>query len=82
MNDFALAGFVTSLASLFVPFFGLTPVLGLILSAIGKMHAKYEKSKKGLGIAGMILSIISLVIACAENVFLFLLWRGKLELPF
>ena len=80
MNNFAVAGFVTSIASLFVPFFGLTSVAGLALSAVGRLQAHYEKGRKSLSVSGMIISIASIVLACAENVFIVLLLLGKITL--
>jgi uncharacterized membrane protein len=58
----ALAGFILGLVSLFtswIPFLGiLVSVVGIILSAMGQRSI----SRKGLAIAGLVLSIITLVI--------------------
>lgn len=80
MNTYAVAGFVTSIASLLVPFFGLSGTVALALSALGFTQAKFEKSRKGLSLSGLIISIVSIVLACAENVLLLLHYLGKLAL--
>ncbi len=78
MNPYAVTGFVTSLASLLVPFFGLTGIVSLALSSLGLLHAKLEKSRRGLSVAGIIVSIVSIVLAVAENVLLFLYFTKKI----
>ncbi len=80
MNPYAVSGFVISLASILVPFFGLTGVVSLALSSVGLAIAKLEKSRRGLSTAGVIVSIISIVLACAENAVLILLLLGKLKI--
>ena len=80
MNPYAVSGFVISLASILVPFFGLTGVVSLALSSVGLSIAKLEKSRRGLSTAGVIVSIISIVLACAENAVLILLLLGKLKI--
>lgn len=55
----ALAGMILGIAGLFVSFFGLIPLIGLIFSIIGMRSV----TRKGMAIAGLITSIIGLVIA-------------------
>ena len=76
MNAYAVTGFVISLASLLVPFFGLTGIVSLALSSLGLMQARLEKSSRGLSVAGIIVSIVSIVLAVAETVFLGLYLLG------
>lgn len=80
MNACAVAGFVSAIASLLVPFFGLTSTIALSLSAIGFHIARMEKGRKGIALAGLIISIVSVVLACAENMVLLLHSLGKLSL--
>lgn len=73
-NGLAVAGFVCSLAALFLPFTIFLSFLGLIFGAIGLSKAKSLGAGKGLAIAGIILSIPSL----ALGVTIILLWSGLL----
>ncbi len=79
MNAYAVTGFVISLASLLVPFFGLTGIVSLALSSLGLMQARLEKSSRGLSVAGIIVSIVSIVLAVAETVFLGLYLLGFIK---
>jgi len=61
-NGFALAGFIVSLVSTILCC-GSFNTISLILSIIGVVKAKdYDGAGKGLGIAGIIISAITLVI--------------------
>ncbi len=61
VNGLGIAGFVIGLLSLWSGmWFCITPILGVILSAIG-VSKKDKYSYSGLAIAGLVLSIISLV---------------------
>jgi len=62
----ALAGMILGIAGLFVSFFGLVPLLGLIFSIIGMRSV----TRKGMAIAGLVLSIIVLVVAIFLTLFL------------
>ncbi len=55
----ALAGMILGIAGLFLSFFGLVPLLGLIFSIIGMRSV----TRKGMAIAGLVMSIIGLVFA-------------------
>jgi|SRR5579883_1800503 thiol:disulfide interchange protein len=55
----ALAGMILGIAGLFLSFFGLVPLLGLIFSIIGMRSV----TRKGMAIAGLVMSIIGLVAA-------------------
>jgi thiol:disulfide interchange protein len=55
----ALAGMILGIAGLFLSFFGLVPLLGLIFSIIGMRSV----TRKGMAIAGLVTSIIGLVAA-------------------
>lgn len=61
-NGLQIAGFVVSLVSCFIfGFYGVTGIVGLILSAIGRSQAVHAGGKTGLGTAGIVLGIISAV---------------------
>ena len=57
-NPCAIAGFVLSLVSIFLPWFGfLCALLGVILSGVGiSQSTRLEQDGKGFGIAGVIIS--------------------------
>lgn len=55
----ALAGMILGIAGLFLSFFGLVPLLGLIFSIIGMRSV----TRKGMAIAGLVMSIIGLIAA-------------------
>ncbi len=57
-NGLSIAGFIVSIASLFLGFFGITGVVGITLSAVGRSQAVREGGKTGLATAGIILGII------------------------
>ena len=60
-----VAGMVLGIISLvfsFIPFVGLIGVIGLILSIVGMRKARYQgRSGYGMGVAGLVCSIIALV---------------------
>lgn len=63
-NAYAIAGFVLSLVSLFVTLYAIPAVLGLVFSIIGLIQInKGGYKNKGLAIAGIIISAVSLVYA-------------------
>ncbi len=57
-NGLCIAGFVVSLGSLFLGLFGLTGLVGVALSAVGRSQAANNGGKTGLGTAGIVLGII------------------------
>lgn len=62
VNAFGIAGFVVSLASLYLgAYFCVASVVGLVLSIVGMIKSK-ECRLNGLAIAGMVVGIISLAI--------------------
>ena len=61
-NGMSIAGFVVSLVTCFIfGFYGLSGVVGIILSAIGRKQAVENGQKTGLATAGIVLGIISAV---------------------
>jgi hypothetical protein len=64
-NGLAIAGFITSLVSLFFNLFtfGILGVVGIVLSAVGINMAKKPEynSGKGLGIAGVVIGIVGIL---------------------
>ena len=61
-NGLSIAGFVISLVGAFVALYGITGLVGLTLSAVGRSQAVREGGKTGLATAGIVLGIIS--VAC------------------
>lgn len=57
-NGLSIAGFIVSLGSMFIGFYGIVGLAGIVLSAVGLNQAKNEGGKKGLAVAGIILGII------------------------
>jgi len=49
---------VVSLASLFLGLWGITGIIGVALSAVGRSQAASNSQKTGLGTAGIVLGII------------------------
>ncbi len=75
-NGLAVAGFVVSLASLLISFWGITSVVGIILSAVALSQIKKtNESGKGLAVAGLIIGIVSVIV-----VFFSLILLGILSL--
>ena len=61
-NGIAIAGFVVGLVSIFVNFYCITGIVGLILSIFGLKKSKQSGKGKGLAIAGIICSIIGIIV--------------------
>ena len=57
-NGLCIAGFIVSLGSLFLGLFGITGLVGTVLSAVGRSKAVDNGGKTGLGTAGIILGVI------------------------
>lgn len=63
VNGVGIAGFVLGLLSLWLGmYFCVVPVIGLVLSSVGVGLRNRYTSSNGLAIAGLVLSIVSLVI--------------------
>ena len=61
-NGLAVAGFVVSLVSFFINFWGIVGLIGTILSAVGLKNSKELDGKgKGLAITGLVFGIIGIV---------------------
>ena len=62
-ETFSLAGFIISLLSIIITFFGIMPIISLALSMIGLKHAnQMEQTYKILGIIGVIISFFIIVL--------------------
>ena len=57
-NGMSIAGFIVSLGSLFLGLWGLTGLVGIVLSAVGRSQAVNNGGKTGLATAGIVLGII------------------------
>lgn len=63
INGFGIAGFAVGISSLwFGVFFCVAPIVGLILSIVGMKNRSKCTSCNGLAIAGLVLSIVALVL--------------------
>ena len=62
-NGLSIAGFVVSLATcFFFGFYGISGIVGIVLSAVGRSQAIHEGSKTGLGTAGIVIGIINVIL--------------------
>lgn len=57
-NGLSIAGFIVSLGSLFLGLWGITGLVGVTLSAVGRSQAVQNGSKTGLATAGIVIGII------------------------
>ena len=69
INAMCLVGFIVSLASIFIALYGATAVVGFIFSMVGVYQTNHTKEKfREMGIAGIVVSIISFVITLVLSV--------------
>lgn len=62
INVMCLVGFILSMASLLIALYGIVAIAGLVLSIVGVVQTNRTGERlKGLGIAGIIVAIVSLV---------------------
>lgn len=71
----ATAGFVLALIGLVS--FGLTSLIGLILSIIGRVQTKRAGQPSGLALAGIIVSIITMIIGIIAAVLIFVFFVSE-----
>lgn len=69
-NGLAIAGFVVGLISIFINFYTITGIIGLILSIMGLKKSKQMQKGKGLAIAGICCSIAGIIIGIIAIVIL------------
>lgn len=70
-NPMALAGFIVSMCSLVINLFGITALVGLILSIAGYNQIKQGRGRgKGFAIAGIVVGIIDIALAIIAILFL------------
>ena len=63
-NGLSIAGFVISLATCFLfGFYGISGIVGIVLSAVGRSQAVENGGKTGLATAGIVIGIIN-TLAC------------------
>lgn len=64
LNTMCVIGFVTSIISLFLNFWGIIGIIATILSVVGLVnYSEKENRGKGLAIAGIIIGISSILFA-------------------
>ncbi|MBP3502168.1 MAG: DUF4190 domain-containing protein [Clostridia bacterium] len=61
-NGLAVAGFVVGVISIFINFYTITGIIGLILSIVGLKKSKQTETGKGLAIAGICCSIVGIIV--------------------
>ncbi|MBQ9765618.1 MAG: DUF4190 domain-containing protein [Lachnospiraceae bacterium] len=60
-NGLAIAGMVVSIVGLFISFYGVIPLVGVILSAVALKQIPTTGDKgKGMAIAGLVCGIVGL----------------------
>lgn len=60
-NGLSIAGFVVSCCSMLIGLYGITGLVGLILSAVGRSQAVRNGNKTGLATAGIVLGVIGII---------------------
>ena len=71
-NGLALAGFIVSMGSTILAFWGITGLVGTILSIIGLVKTSNNRQPgRGFAIAGLIVGIISSIIGFFISIFAF-----------
>lgn len=64
INSLALAGFITSIISLFLNFWGIVGIVGVVLSSVGLAQINSKKEHgSGLAISGIIIGVFSILYA-------------------
>lgn len=62
-NGLSIAGFVVSLVTCFVfSFFGISGIVGIILSTVGRSQAVNNGGKTGLATAGIVIGVINTLV--------------------
>ena len=62
-NGLSIAGFVISLATCFIfGFYGVSGIVGIVLSAIGRSQAVNNGGRTGLATAGIIIGIVNVLL--------------------
>lgn len=63
-NGLSIAGFVVSLVTCFVfSFYGISGVVGIVLSAVGRSQAVSNGGKTGLATAGIVIGVINVILS-------------------
>jgi len=63
-NGLSVAGFVVSLVTCFVfGFWGISGIVGIVLSAVGRSQAVREGGKTGMATAGIVIGIINVALS-------------------
>ena len=64
INSLALAGFITSIISLFLNFWGIVGIVGVVLSSMGLAQINSKKEHgSGLAISGIMIGVFSILYA-------------------
>ena len=65
LNPFALTGFIVSLSSLLLSFWGITAIVGIVFSSIAHYQLKDQpkSTSKNFALAGLIIGIVSLALS-------------------
>lgn len=60
-NALTIAGFVLSLVSLLISFWGIVPIASLMMCIFGRVKGEQQGEPTGMAIAGIVISIIGIV---------------------
>ena len=60
-NGLSIAGFTVSCCSMLIGIYGVTGLVGLILSAVGRSQAVNNGEKTGMATAGIVLGIVGII---------------------
>ena len=64
INSLALAGFITSIISLFLNFWGIVGIVGVVLSSVGLAQINSNKERgSGFAISGIMIGVFSILYA-------------------
>lgn len=64
INSLSLAGFITSIISLFLNFWGIVGIVGVVLSSVGLAQINSKKERgSGLAISGIMIGVFSILYA-------------------
>ena len=64
INSLALTGFITSIISLFLNFWGIVGIVGVVLSSVGLAQINSNKERgSGFAISGIMIGVFSILYA-------------------
>ena len=80
-NTCCIVGFIVSIVSIFVRLHGLVPAAGILVSVMGLLEYKKRGEKgKGLAVAGIVISVLSLIISLLIIFSVFSFFKGAVNI--